>query len=236
MASAPVVDPAPSAEVSDVAVGMGRTLRVAANRLVDIALVILGVRIIMTADSGTFLERAGLWVIPAVAYLTVAFVIVRRARRRPVSEPMPVAPVRWRLLEDPRTHVAFSTMASLVGMTAGLFVVAALDAKDPDEALTIKAISLFVVVLSWLLLHTGYSRFYSGMLATQEPGALVFPECPWPGPVEFAYFSFTVGVTFAVSDVEIVSRRMRWHVLIPAVLSFVFNSAVIAIVVNVVSN
>ena len=39
MASAPVVDPAPSAEVSDVAVGMGRTLRVAANRLVDIALV-----------------------------------------------------------------------------------------------------------------------------------------------------------------------------------------------------
>ncbi len=213
-----------------------RTIRVAATRLVEVALVILGVDIIMTEDSSTFLERSALWVIPAVAYLTVAFFIVRRARRSPVSQPVPIGRVRWRFLEDPRTHVAFSTMASLVGMTAGLFVVTAIDASDPDEALVVKAVSLLVVVLSWLLLHTGYSRFYSGMLATKDPGALVFPECPWPGPVEFAYFSFTVGVTFAVSDVEIVSRRMRWHVLIHSVLSFVFNSAVIAIVVNVVSN
>ena len=44
------------------------------------------------------------------------------------------------------------------------------------------------------------------------------------------------GVTFATSDVEVVSRRMRWHVLVHSILSFAYNTAVIAIVVNVVSN
>ena len=62
----------------------------------------------------------------------------------------------------------------------------------------------------------------------------------WPrGPNALRFpmnLSFTVGVTFATSDVEVVSRRMRWHVLVHAILSFVYNTAVIAIVVNVVSN
>ena len=60
----------------------------------------------------------------------------------------------------------------------------------------------------------------------QGPNALRFPM----------NLSFTVGVTFATSDVEVVNRRMRWHVLVHSILSFVYNIAVIAIVVNVVSN
>lgn len=199
-------------------------------------MVYLGARIVFTDDMAGFLEWAALWVVPVLGYLIVGVVVVRRSRRLPVTEPPPAVAVRWGVLDDPRLHVAFSTTASLVGITAGLFVVASRELVDPEQALQVKAVSLIVVILSWLMLHTGYAGFYRGMVATQDPGALVFPDCPWPGPVEFAYFSFTVGVTFATSDVEVISRRMRWHVLVHSILSFVFNTAVIAIVVNVVSN
>ena len=199
-------------------------------------MVYLGARVVFTTDMTDFVEWAALWLLPVLGYLIVGIVVVRRARRHPATEPLAASAVRWGLLDDPRLHVAFSTTASLVGITAGLFVVASRDVLDPEQALQVKAISLLVVILSWLMLHTGYAGFYRGMVATKEPGALVFPECPWPGPVEFAYFSFTVGVTFATSDVEVVSRRMRWHVLVHSILSFVYNTAVIAIVVNVVSN
>ncbi len=199
-------------------------------------MVYLGARIVLTDDMTDFLQWAALWVLPVLGYLVVGVIVVRRGRRLPVTEPPPARAVRWGMLDDPRLHVAFSTTASLVGITAGLFVVASRDLVDSEQALEVKAISLIVVILSWLMLHTGYAGFYRGMVATKDPGALVFPECPWPGPVEFAYFSFTVGVTFATSDVEVVSRRMRWHILVHSILSFVFNTAVIAIVVNVVSN
>lgn len=53
-----------------------------------------------------------------------------------------------------------------------------------------------------------------------------------PELAEFLYFSFTIGTSFAVSDVTVVSRSMRKRVTAHSVLSFFFNAAVVAIAID----
>ena len=48
----------------------------------------------------------------------------------------------------------------------------------------------------------------------------------------FAYFSFVIGMTFQVSDVEITSRQMRRLVLLHSLLSFAFNTVIVAFSIN----
>ena len=49
-----------------------------------------------------------------------------------------------------------------------------------------------------------------------------------PTATDFLYFSFSVGTSFAVSDVNVASQAMRWHVMVHSVLSFFYNAVVLA--------
>jgi uncharacterized membrane protein len=61
---------------------------------------------------------------------------------------------------------------------------------------------------------------------------LLFPGGQEPEPWDFLYYSFVVGMTAQVSDVAILTPRMRQLTLIHAVVSFFFNTVILAIVVN----
>ncbi|MCB0603733.1 MAG: DUF1345 domain-containing protein, partial [Saprospiraceae bacterium] len=52
---------------------------------------------------------------------------------------------------------------------------------------------------------------------------------------DFAYFSFTLGMTFQVSDVAISSRKIRRIVLLHSLLSFGFNATIVAMSVNIIA-
>ncbi|GAA1613611.1 hypothetical protein GCM10009828_047100 [Actinoplanes couchii] len=56
-----------------------------------------------------------------------------------------------------------------------------------------------------------------------------------PTLLDFAYSSFTVGVTFGTSDVSIQSTRWRGIVLCHGLLVFVYNTAVIGMVLSLIS-
>lgn len=104
-------------------------------------------------------------------------------------------------------------------------------------------IYLFGVFASWLLLHTvftfRYAHIYYGdhpFDPSQEAGGLVIPgECP-PTYMDFAYFSFVIGMTFQVSDIAITSSRIRRIALLHAFLSFLFNTVIVALTINEVVN
>ena len=70
----------------------------------------------------------------------------------------------------------------------------------------------------------------------ENPGDLVFPDDKEPGLLDFAYFSFTIGTSFATSDVKVISRTSRRVVLGHAVLSFAYNTVLIAVVINVITD
>jgi uncharacterized membrane protein len=104
-------------------------------------------------------------------------------------------------------------------------------------------LTLLTVIFSWTLVHTVYGLRYAhafygdsdepGMY--QHAGGLIFPGNKPPDYFDFAYFSFVVGMTCQVSDVQITSRRMRRIALVHSILSFGFNTMILALLINIVS-
>lgn len=107
-------------------------------------------------------------------------------------------------------------------------------------------ISLLVAIagmaFSWVLVHTIFTLRYAHLYYGDSPtrpdthaGGLNFPGEEKPDYIDFAYFSFVLGMTFQVSDVEITSRRLRRLALLHGILSFGFNTIIVAITINVIA-
>jgi len=104
-------------------------------------------------------------------------------------------------------------------------------------------LGFLAVACSWTLVHTIFTlhyahRFYGPGDAgteTKHAGGLDFPETEEPDYLDFAYFSFVIGMTSQVSDVQITSRPMRRLGLLHGVISFGFNTMVLALGINVLS-
>jgi uncharacterized membrane protein len=93
--------------------------------------------------------------------------------------------------------------------------------------------------LGWLVLHTAMAFHYANLHYFDDPrtGAdderdLEFPGSADPGPWDFLYFSFVIGMTCQVSDVQVKTAVMRRAVLGHGLASFFFNTVFIAMVVN----
>jgi uncharacterized membrane protein len=101
------------------------------------------------------------------------------------------------------------------------------------------------VISSWWLVHTiftlRYAHFYycdiehSDKNKKIKPGGLAFPEEKEPDYLDFTYFAFVIGMTFQVSDVQITSRRIRRLAWMHGVLSFAFNTIIVALTINIIS-
>jgi len=107
-----------------------------------------------------------------------------------------------------------------------------------DRTLSI-GLSVFTIILSWLLIHTVFAVYYAHEFHSEakggsrgQGGGLKFPDDSTPDYLDFLYFSFVVGTTAQTSDVEVCSRAMRRVVMLHGILSFFFNTAVIALAVN----
>ena len=103
--------------------------------------------------------------------------------------------------------------------------------------------SLLAIVSSWSLVHTVFGLRYAHTFygdhddpkKQQHAGGLIFPGDESPNYMDFAYFSFVIGMTFQVSDVQITSREFRQLVLLHGILSFGFNTVILALTINTVS-
>lgn len=105
------------------------------------------------------------------------------------------------------------------------------------------ALTIAAVACAWLLLHTVFGLRYAHTFygdddcspEDRHAGGLEFPDEPEPNYLDFAYFSFVIGMTFQVSDVQITSREMRVLALVHGMLSFVFNTVILALMISAVS-
>lgn len=98
------------------------------------------------------------------------------------------------------------------------------------------ALAALTIAVSFAMLHTAFAAHYAHRCfagGKDEPG-LDFPGGS-PRFVDFAYYSFTIGMTFQTSDVETRNSDMRALTLVHGVVSFVFNTVIIATSVGLVS-
>lgn len=103
-------------------------------------------------------------------------------------------------------------------------------------------IAIAGMLFSWILIHTiftlRYAHIFYGDHKTKpdtHAGGLEFPEDSLPEYLDFAYFSFVLGMTFQVSDVQITSKRLRKFALFHGLLSFGFNTIMIALTINLIA-
>ncbi len=91
------------------------------------------------------------------------------------------------------------------------------------------------MALSWALTHTAFTLRYAHLYYREDAegvGGVEFPGGARPSYFDFAYFAFTIGMCFQVSDVAVSSPQIRRAVLLHATLSFLYNTAILAFVLN----
>src|SRR5215467_13269456 len=137
----------------------------------------------------------------------------------------------------------FVVIAACAALFAVGFLIKAHKSQSGGHFVIHLLLTLCTVISSWALLHTVYSLRYAHTYyddsdepgLQQHAGGLIFPGDRPPNYFDFAYFSFVVGMTCQVSDVQITSRRMRRITLVHSVLAFGFNTLILALLINTVS-
>lgn len=145
-------------------------------------------------------------------------------------------------IQDPKSIIIFFVV--LIAAAISLLGVILLITGDSHDH---KAFQLVVTIacmfFSWAIVHTIYTTRYAHLYyadhevkADEDAGGLDFPEEDHPDFIDFAYFSFTLGMTFQVSDVEISGRNIRRLALWHSLLSFGYNATIIALTVNIIGS
>lgn len=100
------------------------------------------------------------------------------------------------------------------------------------------------MICAWFLIHTVLALHYAHLYYGDRPGdgkrkehgGLDFPGGREPDYSDFFYYAFVIGMTCQVSDVTTQSRGMRRLTLVHSVVSFFFNTTVIALTVNMLAS
>jgi uncharacterized membrane protein len=170
------------------------------------------------------------WDIGVAAYLAMTFQMMASAD---------LARIRGRAAEHDEGAFALlvlpvaAAVASLLAIFSELSLAKVSDTPGPHSALAIVTIAL-----SWTFIHTLFALHYAHDFygEGERANGLQFPGKDKPDYWDFAYFSFVVGTTFQVSDVAITNRLIRRQVWAHGVLSFAFNTAILAVTVNLATN
>ncbi len=127
--------------------------------------------------------------------------------------------------------------ASGISLFAATFVVHEAAHLPRPEGHLLLILCIVTVLVSWLLTHTAFTLRYAHLYyraGREEEGGLNFPGKAKPDDLDFAYFAFTIGMCFQVSDVTVTTRTVRRTALAQALLSFAYNTVVLALVVNLI--
>jgi uncharacterized membrane protein len=169
------------------------------------------------------------WDIFAAMYLVLVFTMVFRSglthiRRNAV------------LQDDGRFLILLMTaLGAFASIAAIVFELGASHRSTPGLVL-----ATLTIALSWAAVHTAFSLHYAhDYYRGGKPGGLQFPSGDQHEDADywdFVYFSFVIGMTAQVSDVGITDKIIRRTATVHGIISFVFNTALVALMVNIAAS
>jgi uncharacterized membrane protein len=168
------------------------------------------------------------WAVAALIYSTWVWIVIGRLDPEQTKE--------HASREEPARGVtdALIVVLSLASLFAVGFVLVSAGSAQGAEKIILACLALVSVALSWLMLHTlftlRYARQYYG-----GNGGIDFNQTDPPQYTEFAYLSFTIGMTFQVSDTNITSHAVRRTALRHGLISFVFGAVILASTINLIA-
>lgn len=184
------------------------------------------------------------WNVAIIAYLVMVGFMMARSTRDSMRK-------RARQLDEGRyTVLILAVIAALSSLATILFELFGLK-KAPDGVVALHiGLSVATIVTTWSFVHVIFAEHYAHAFynldddmvegedeaESQKKKGLRFPGQPWPDYVDFLYFSFTIGVANQTADTDVVSRGMRVLVLIHSVISYFFNTIILALTINIAAS
>jgi uncharacterized membrane protein len=169
------------------------------------------------------------WDIFAALYLGLVYIMIYRSglahiRRNAV------------LQDDGRFLIVLVTaLGAFASVAAIVFELGASQHSGPELAL-----ATVTIALSWAVVHTSFALHYAhAYYRGAKPGGLQFPSGDQHENADywdFVYFSFVIGMTAQVSDVGITDRIIRRTATVHGIVSFIYNTALIALTVNIAAS
>ncbi|MFT4153753.1 DUF1345 domain-containing protein [Parafilimonas sp.] len=176
-----------------------------------------------------------IWDIFSICYLILSWIVIVKR---------PVAQIRKTAKKDDGSAIfifILIVVSSLAGMFTILLLMLSQQAGSVKESLYLP-VSVSGMMLSWIMVHSIYTFHYAHIYydddkhnTGKDAAGLEFPGDAKPNYLDFAYFSFVIGCTFQVSDIEISSPKIRRIVLFHGLLSFVLNTFVVALTINLIA-
>jgi uncharacterized membrane protein len=148
----------------------------------------------------------------------------------------------WSRPEDENQWVlvALGILASLAAVAAIIWELGPVKNMAGWEKAGHLALVGATVLSAWTFLQVMFALHYAGVYFQRSKGGIAggleFPGGAPPNWTEFFYQAFTLGCTFASSDVNVSSKRMRRIVVIQGVACFFFNAIILALTINVAAN
>ena len=140
------------------------------------------------------------------------------------------ADMRKHAAANDANRVLLLGITGLVMLVIQVAVAVELSGKPTPAAIVLVIATL---VLAWLFSNTIYALHYAHLFYGPSAGGLGFPGTKQPDYWDFVYFSYTLGMTFQTSDVEMSDNTMRRVATGHCLAAFVFNLGVLAFTINV---
>ncbi len=170
------------------------------------------------------------WDLTALIYVVFAFVMIARSTVETCHN-------RAALYDESDWVIVMLVVLSAAASFAAIFTELAILKKATDTPVLAIAVTGLTVILSWAFTHLMFTLHYANLYYKPEkkghPGGLEFPGKRDPDYGDFAYYAFVIGCAAQTGDVNTVSKPMRRMTLIHGIVSFVFNTALLALMVNV---
>lgn len=131
------------------------------------------------------------------------------------------------------TILLLAVLAVSISLTSILLVL-----STPNDSAPTRLLALGSVPLGWAALQVlagfHYAHLYYQPRRSKTTACLNFPGTDHPGPWDFLYFAFGIGMTAQVADVATAATQVRKVVLVHSIGSFFYNTIILALAVNAV--
>ena len=138
------------------------------------------------------------------------------------------------------TLSVLATIASMAAIVAELASVKEVTGTARGLHIGLAALTIFT---AWAFIHMMFALHYAHEYArerrgkpppdAEHPPCLQFPGTTKPTYVDFLYFSYVIGVACQTADVSVVSENMRRNALVHGIVSFFFNTTILALTINI---
>jgi uncharacterized membrane protein len=173
------------------------------------------------------------WDVSVALYLGLVYRLMARSRIGHIRR-------RARIEDEGRnTILALSAASALASLGAIVVELGSSSVSGGGRPPAKLALAMVTIGLSWAFTHTIFALHYAHDFYSDDGGqggGLQFPGGEEPDYWDFVYFSFVIGMTSQVSDVAITCKAIRRTVAAHGVISFVFNAALLALMVNIAAS